>query len=196
VAKKELTTVRAAAHGAAENLMQGRMIRSLRVSKQGTRLPAMLVEPRITNSAVRHSFIVPASATAVYEMGRFRRKPLPDHGLWTIDNIHTSDAHRFFNDGRELTLVEQLLDSVNYPKFSIIAEMWGPVGLRYDPLLHLFPSLPSGQTEFHFRWSLSGLMPPVYSPALCTPQIACGKDAHVDRRTNSHATRSSALLSR
>jgi fatty acid desaturase len=35
-----------------------------------------------------------------------------------------------------------LLDSVNYPKFSIIAEMWGPVGLRFHALHHLFPSLP------------------------------------------------------
>jgi fatty acid desaturase len=59
-----------------------------------------------------------------------------------VNNIRTLGAHRFTNDGRELTFVEQLLDSVNYPKFSIIAEMWGPVGLRYHALHHLFPSLP------------------------------------------------------
>jgi fatty acid desaturase len=59
-----------------------------------------------------------------------------------VNNIRTLGAHRFINDGRELTFVEQLLDSVNYPKFSIIAEMWGPVGLRYHALHHLFPSLP------------------------------------------------------
>jgi fatty acid desaturase len=59
-----------------------------------------------------------------------------------VNNVRTLGAHRFINDGRELTFVEQLLDSVNYPKFSIIAEMWGPVGLRYHALHHLFPSLP------------------------------------------------------
>ncbi len=59
-----------------------------------------------------------------------------------VNNVRTLGAHRFTNDGRELTFVEQLLDSVNYPRFSIIAELWGPVGLRYHALHHLFPSLP------------------------------------------------------
>ncbi len=59
-----------------------------------------------------------------------------------VNNVRTLGAHRFTNDGRELTFVEQFLDSVNYPRFSIIAELWGPVGMRYHALHHLFPSLP------------------------------------------------------
>src|SRR4029078_1565358 len=59
-----------------------------------------------------------------------------------VNNVRTLGAHRFINDGRELTFVEQLLDSVNYSRFSIIAEIWGPVGLRYHALHNLFPSLP------------------------------------------------------
>jgi fatty acid desaturase len=82
----------------------------------------------ILNAVLPMSFLVQAYLTGFF--------------IAMINNIRTLGAHRFINDGRELTFVEQLLDSVNYPKFSIIAEMWGPVGLRYHALHHLFPSLP------------------------------------------------------
>jgi fatty acid desaturase len=41
-----------------------------------------------------------------------------------------------------MTFVEQLLDSVNYPRVTPFSLMWAPVGLRYHALHHLFPSLP------------------------------------------------------
>ena len=41
-----------------------------------------------------------------------------------------------------MTFVDQLLDSVNYPKHGWITELWGPVGTRFHALHHLFPSLP------------------------------------------------------
>ncbi len=82
----------------------------------------------ILNAVLPLGFLIQAFATGFF--------------ICLVNNIRTLGAHRFTNDGRELTFVEQLLDSVNYPKFSIIAEMWGPVGLRYHALHHLFPSLP------------------------------------------------------
>ena len=82
----------------------------------------------ILNAVLPLGFLIQAFATGFF--------------ICLVNNVRTLGAHRFTNDGRELTFVEQLLDSVNYPKFSIIAEMWGPVGLRYHALHHLFPSLP------------------------------------------------------
>jgi fatty acid desaturase len=79
---------------------------------------------------------------AVLPLGFLVQVYLTGFFIAMVNNIRTLGAHRFINDGRELTFVEQLLDSVNYPKFSLVAEMWGPVGLRYHALHHLFPSLP------------------------------------------------------
>lgn len=59
-----------------------------------------------------------------------------------LNHVRTLGAHRFQHRGEELTFVEQLLDSFNYPRHGWIAEIWGPVGLRYHALHHLFPSLP------------------------------------------------------
>ena len=59
-----------------------------------------------------------------------------------LNHFRTLGAHRFQHRGEELTFVEQLLDSFNYPRHGWIAEIWGPVGLRYHALHHLFPSLP------------------------------------------------------
>jgi fatty acid desaturase len=59
-----------------------------------------------------------------------------------LNSIRTLGAHRFINDGRELTFVEQLLDSVNYPRRPLLTGLWAPVGLRFHALHHLFPSLP------------------------------------------------------
>ena len=59
-----------------------------------------------------------------------------------INEIRTLGAHRFTSDGREMTFVEQLVDSVNYPRNPLVTELWAPVGLRFHGLHHLFPSLP------------------------------------------------------
>ena len=44
--------------------------------------------------------------------------------------------------GREMTFVEQMLDSVNYPYNPLIAGLWAPVGLRFHALHHIFPTMP------------------------------------------------------
>jgi fatty acid desaturase len=83
----------------------------------------MLITRRIPSSFLLHCYL-----TAV--------------GVLMLNHVRTLGAHRFQHRGEELTFVEQLLDSFNYPKHGWIAEIWGPVGLRYHALHHLFPSLP------------------------------------------------------
>jgi fatty acid desaturase len=59
-----------------------------------------------------------------------------------LNHLRTLGAHRFRHQGESLTFVDQLLDSVNYPRHSFTGELWAPVGLRFHALHHLFPSLP------------------------------------------------------
>ena len=69
-----------------------------------------------------------------------------------INAIRTLGAHRFRHGGEELTFVDQLLDSVNYPKNPILSGLWAPVGLRFHALHHVFPSLPyHSLAEAHHR---------------------------------------------
>jgi fatty acid desaturase len=62
--------------------------------------------------------------------------------LILINNVRTLGAHRWVGDGHELSFEEQMLDSLNYPHRPWITELWGPVGVRYHALHHLFPSIP------------------------------------------------------
>ncbi|UUO06453.1 fatty acid desaturase [Blastopirellula sp. J2-11] len=62
--------------------------------------------------------------------------------ILTINAIRTLGAHRFDNEEGEMTFVEQLLDSVNYPSRPWITTWWGPIGTRFHALHHLFPSMP------------------------------------------------------
>ena len=59
-----------------------------------------------------------------------------------LNSIRTLGAHRYINDGGEVTFLAQLLDSINYPRHPLTASLWAPVGLRFHALHHLFPSLP------------------------------------------------------
>ncbi|EMI16223.1 fatty acid desaturase family protein [Rhodopirellula maiorica SM1] len=59
-----------------------------------------------------------------------------------LNSIRTIGSHRWSNAGDEMTFLDQLLDSVNYPHHAWITELWGPVGTRFHALHHLFPSLP------------------------------------------------------
>lgn len=62
--------------------------------------------------------------------------------VMSLNQLRTLGAHRFRHRGEELTFVEQLLDSVNYPERPLLGGLWAPVGLRYHALHHLFPSMP------------------------------------------------------
>lgn len=59
-----------------------------------------------------------------------------------LNNLRTLGAHRFRHGDEPSTFVDQLLDSVNYPRHPLLNELWAPVGLRFHALHHLFPSLP------------------------------------------------------
>lgn len=62
--------------------------------------------------------------------------------LVLLNAIRTLAAHRWSSDGREMTFVEQMLDSVVLDNDSLPAILINPVGLRYHATHHLFPSLP------------------------------------------------------
>jgi len=59
-----------------------------------------------------------------------------------INAVRTLGSHRWTNDGTEMNFVQQLLDSVNYPKHPLIGALWAPVGLRFHALHHIFPTMP------------------------------------------------------
>ncbi|MEX2120468.1 MAG: fatty acid desaturase [Pirellulales bacterium] len=80
-------------------------------------------------------------------------------GVIMVNHVRTLGAHRFRHDGEELSFVEQLLDSINYPRNPLISGLWGPVGLRFHALHHLFPSMPyHSLAEAHRR--LMAELPP------------------------------------
>ena len=64
-----------------------------------------------------------------------------------VDSVPQRAAHAWARiatrtHGGEVTFLEQLLDSVNYPRHPLLSALWAPVGLRFHALHHLFPSLP------------------------------------------------------
>ena len=63
-------------------------------------------------------------------------------GVLLLNHVRTLGAHRYRHRREEVSFLEQLLDTVNYPSRLWMAELWAPVGLRYHALHHLFPSLP------------------------------------------------------
>lgn len=63
-------------------------------------------------------------------------------GALTLDAVRTLGAHRYIGNDDTMSVVEQMLDTVNYPSRPWLTELWGPVGLRLHALHHLVPSLP------------------------------------------------------
>ncbi len=60
-----------------------------------------------------------------------------------LNAVRTLGSHRFlYNREHDVTFLEQLLDSVNYPRRPWLTAIWAPVGLRFHALHHLFPSMP------------------------------------------------------
>ncbi|MBI1900546.1 MAG: fatty acid desaturase [Planctomycetes bacterium] len=69
-----------------------------------------------------------------------------------LNAVRTIGAHRYRCRGGEVAFVDQILDSVNYPRQVVFNELLMPVGLRYHALHHLFPSLPyHGLAKAHRR---------------------------------------------
>lgn len=63
-------------------------------------------------------------------------------GSVVLNQIRTLVAHLWENDGKQMTVTQQYLDSVNVPPPATLPALWAPVGLRYHGLHHLLPGLP------------------------------------------------------
>ena len=63
-------------------------------------------------------------------------------GVMVLNQVRTLVAHLWENDGAEMSVTEQYLDSVNVPPPGLLPELWAPVGLRYHALHHLLPGVP------------------------------------------------------
>lgn len=62
--------------------------------------------------------------------------------VFLLNSLRTLVAHAYRHENdRNLTLVEQYLDSVNVPG-NFFTGLWAPVGLRYHATHHLFMSMP------------------------------------------------------
>jgi fatty acid desaturase len=63
--------------------------------------------------------------------------------VFLLNSLRTLAAHAYRNDGeREMSLDEQILDSVNVPGNPCWTPLWAPVGLRFHATHHIFPSMP------------------------------------------------------
>ncbi|MEM9351672.1 MAG: fatty acid desaturase [Planctomycetota bacterium] len=72
--------------------------------------------------------------------------------IMVINALRTLGAHRWTSSGGEMTFIEQMLDSVDYPKNPIFSTLWAPVGLRFHALHHIFPTMPyHALSEAHGR---------------------------------------------
>jgi fatty acid desaturase len=63
-------------------------------------------------------------------------------GIVGLNSLRLLAAHRYRSSEAEMTFVEQLMDSINYPRNAPLTALWAPVGLRMHALHHLFPGMP------------------------------------------------------
>ncbi len=80
----------------------------------------------------------------------------------TLNAVRTLGAHRYRSTGETMSFVDQLLDSVNYPRRPWLSSLWAPLGLRFHALHHLFPSMPYHSLAEAHRRLMAGL--PADSP--------------------------------
>lgn len=63
-------------------------------------------------------------------------------GIASLNTLRLLGAHRYLADEDGSSIVEQMLDTYNYPRRRWLGECWAPVGLRLHALHHLLPGLP------------------------------------------------------
>ena len=69
-----------------------------------------------------------------------------------LDTVRLLGAHRYRGNEESMSVVEQMLDTYNYPRRRMLTELWAPVGLRLHALHHLLPGLPyHSYQEAHLR---------------------------------------------
>lgn len=60
----------------------------------------------------------------------------------TVSYLRALATHWYWNEGAQMTYVEQMLDSTTIPGHPLLTELWAPLGMRYHALHHLMPSIP------------------------------------------------------
>jgi fatty acid desaturase len=64
-------------------------------------------------------------------------------GIAAVNSVRLLGAHRYEAiEDEDMTVVDQMLDSINHPSSPIAGELWGPIGLKLHALHHLLPNLP------------------------------------------------------
>lgn len=63
-------------------------------------------------------------------------------GVMFLNQVRTLVAHLWENEGEQMSVTAQYLDSVNVPPPATLPVLWAPVGLRYHALHHLLPGVP------------------------------------------------------
>jgi fatty acid desaturase len=102
-------------------------------------LASLFILAWVVHRRLPYPFLIQAYATGV--------------AIVFLNSLRTVGAHRWTNRGHEeMTFLEQVTDSINYPHGALISELWGPTGTRFHALHHLFPSLPyHAMPEAHRR---------------------------------------------
>jgi fatty acid desaturase len=83
-------------------------------------------------------------------------------GVVLVNQVRTLAAHRYENDGQQLDMVGQLLDSVTLRGWAVLTVLAAPLGLRYHALHHFLPTVPYHSLGTLHRQLLSEL--PTDSP--------------------------------
>jgi len=72
--------------------------------------------------------------------------------LLTFHAIRIMVGHRYDSDGQPQDRIEQVLDSFNFPKYSLFTSILAPLGFHLHGLNHLFPKTPyHNMPEAHRR---------------------------------------------
>ena len=95
-----------------------------------------------TPTALWAMAVIAGVASGVIPLRAFITAMLVLSGIMLLNQIRTLVAHLWANDGGEMSVTAQYLDSVNVPPPSPLPALWAPVGLRYHALHHLLPGLP------------------------------------------------------
>ncbi len=74
------------------------------------------------------------------------------------NHLRTTVAHRYRNEGDEMSHDDQFLDSTNV-RGNWLTELWSPLGLRYHALHHLLPAIPYHHLGEAHRRLMEGLPP-------------------------------------
>lgn len=76
-----------------------------------------------------------------------------------VNQVRTLVAHAWTNEGEQMTVAEQLRDTLNVPPPNWTSLIWAPVGLRYHALHHLLPGIPYHNLGEAHRRLLAALPP-------------------------------------